>query len=194
MKTLILVLAFGSLVFATATPSQAARVGYFLGSGLTGTSTYGFQGGWGLAGGVEIPIARYASFVAQGEYQVLPTTPEVSAMPLSTNELGRPIDGATNASLSSAVVGLRVQPEGTVRPYLDALVGVGHVQDHSYGYNGPDYQERDETNVLLSLGSGVRWSPPASVGSLFLDAHLQFYYVQGIDQAVAPIRMGLIYP
>jgi len=194
MKTLMLVLGFTSLVLATPAPSQAARVGYFVGSGFTGTSTYGFQGGWGLTGGVEIPIARYARFVAQGEYQVLPSAPEIRAMPLGASDLGRPIDGATNASLSSAVVGFRLQPEGTVRPYLDALVGVGRLKDHSYGYNGPDYQERNETNVLLSFGSGVRWSPPASVGSLFLDAHLQFYYVQGIDQAVAPIRMGLIYP
>ena len=71
--------------------------------------------------------------------------------------------------------------------------------------HGPDRKEiRDpyghvaqrkqvETNAALGFGSGIQVRLPA-VGSLFADAHYDFFFLDRVPSPVIPVRVGLGLP
>jgi hypothetical protein len=166
-----------------AVPAQSGRVSYFVSSGVNATSD-GFDSGfWGLNAGIEIPYSSVASFLVEGQYEVLPGTHKtvLTASEFFSNE------DPNDATLVNGLVGLRLRSQGVVHTYLDGLAGVGRF--HNRADQGPWTME--ETNFILSFGAGARWSP-ASIGSLFVDAHAQFLY--GTSNEYFPLRVGLSYP
>ncbi|HYM81551.1 MAG TPA: hypothetical protein VEY91_09080, partial [Candidatus Limnocylindria bacterium] len=61
------------------------------------------------------------------------------------------------------------------------------------GNGGGTLETRDDTNLAMSVGGGLRWVP-GGAGSLFLDAHYDFYFVPGFDTPVIPVRVGISHP
>jgi hypothetical protein len=185
-----------SLAVTTASASPTA---FSLASGPTGTSAFGFAGGWGLNAAVEVPIAPAASFVARADFHRMPEREAAAyAYPLDATSIGDIGRGpAETASLMGLFAGLRLHaPSGRVRPYLDGMVGVGHVSDGgpvvSFPGAGGTLEQRDDTNAALSFGPGVRYVTAGA--DLFVDAHYDFYFARGEHIALVPIRMGVSLP
>jgi len=157
----------------------------FLGGGVSGTTEFGYQGGWGVGGGAEFPINPHASFLLRTDYQVLPNhQEEVYTIPLD-GPIGQGTEGLPHANLFAALMGLRLQPANEfVRPYVDVMAGLGRVTKQT--------GIKTEKNLALSLGAGLKFMP-IGVGGLFADVHFDFYDVTGLEnQAVIPIRVGLL--
>jgi len=176
---------------------------WFVGGGPTGTADFGFKGGWGGVLGMKIPVSPGA-FLVRLEGNAVPSTLTTSwgpiawapASPLSLGESGR---GSKDATLLSVMAGLRLQSRSPVRPYLDALIGVGYMNDPANTEpvpiypGGPKGASASHANVALSLGPGVEIQALAGV-ALFADVHYDFYYVKGATTPVIPVRVGIVAP
>ena len=182
-------------------PRAEARPSFFIGGGATATSK-GFQGGWGISSGVGLPIAPNADFLVRADYHAVPNeTGEVlyDRRLDGTSLFGAWPEGVPRASLESVMLGLRLHPsEGRVRVYLDAQVGVGHGPDRKpsrtvYPYYQTAEEHRIEANVALGFGNGIQVRLPA-VGSLFADAHYDFFFLEGVPSPVIPVRVGFGLP
>ncbi len=149
--------------------------------------------------GGSLHIARVASFLVRAAFNGLPLSRAVVAepappvRPLSGGWFGLGAGAANTASLASGMMGLRLHPApGPVYPYLDALVGVGWVRDGlpSRQNAAPGGHEvRDDANVALSFGLGVKLLLVAG-GSLFADAHYDFYFVEDAPSPIVPVKLG----
>jgi hypothetical protein len=49
------------------------------------------------------------------------------------------------------------------------------------------------TNVAISFGLGMRFLP-TKVGSLFADAHYDFYFAEGAPSPIVPVKLGFALP
>lgn len=180
-------------------PSRAhAAAAFSLSAGPTGTSAFGFEGGWGISGAFTQPIAPVASFIARADYHHLPDEPtSFYAIPFSPAEIGNG-GNVESATVYGAFGGLRLHgPEGRpVQTHIDALVGIGHVRDGSpvdwrSGASGR-LEVRDDTNLALSFGGGVRTLMAGA--DVFLEGRYDFYFANGDGVALIPIRVGLTLP
>jgi len=188
----LVVLAFLALVFAPA--SSRAQTHLFIGGGPTGTSEFGFRGGWGGSLGIEHLIAEPASFLVRIDGAAVPSTPDqgfVYTMPLSLGESG---SRSSDATLLSLMVGLRLGGPGRFVPYLDVLAGVGYLNDPANkgdAFYGPPHT--NHTNLALSFGPGVAVRA-RHLPALFADLHYDFYFSQGATTPIMPVRMGVLVP
>ena len=166
---------------------------YFASAGPSSTETYGFEGGWGVSLGFDQPIAESASLLLRADFTALPSTRGgYDIFPLGELAegagLGESGPDAATASLGHLMFGLRLKPTGRVRPYLDALIGVGHLNDPAQSK-----RLRNGTNTVLSFGTGVEL-PRTFLGSPFAEVRYDFYYVSGTSGPVIPVRVGFIVP
>jgi hypothetical protein len=194
-----------SLIALAASPAFAAdplAPRFFIGGGATGTPTYGYQGGWNVGAGVELPVSKAAHWMFRADYQAVPfgETQVLFRGASSSFALGDGGVSVPHATLISLATGLRLSASSKpVQTYADALVGVGHLDAPP----GPEVltmfaptpmaSSRDETNVMLSFGGGVRFLSVHGYG-LFADVHYDYYYVEGANTPVVPIRFGLSLP
>ena len=166
---------------------------YFASTGPTATETYGFQGGWGVSLGFDRRIAEPASFLVRADFTSLPSSrgggPPIIFVPHSPLALGESGPDAATALLGDLMFGLRLKPTGRVRPYLDALIGVGHLNDPAQS----SAELRSGTNTVLSFGTGVEL-PRIVLGSPFAEVRYDFYFVSGISGPVIPVRLGFMVP
>jgi hypothetical protein len=117
-------------------------------------------------------------------------------VPWAPADLGESGAGSSDATLLSLAAGVRLGGSGRVSPYLDALVGIGYLNDPAsrqdyYGY--PTSPHGDHTNVALSMGPGVAIRAPSLPG-LFADVHYDFYSAKGASTPIIPVRIGLLVP
>jgi hypothetical protein len=175
----------------------------YLGGGASGTSVSSFRGGAGAVIGVELPVASSANVLIRADYHSVPEQGGDGGIIVpwaSTSWFGNWPGGARPMKAMSVLVGLRLHaPPGRVRTYVDALVGVGHARvdepDLSVWAAAPGIMPPmakttwHETNVALSFGAGMKVRSPGP-GSLFLDAHFDFYFLRDLEGAVVPIRLG----
>ena len=205
----------GALIAASLLLTQAhaeSHPTFFLGAGATGTNASGFKGGYGFSGGAEIPLARNADLVVRGDYHAVPADPADMAVPVwmpvhtmsEFSAFGNWPQGAARVDRFAVLSGIRIHPpQGAVRSYLDVLVGVGNVrQNASPGimtiqpFTGPSVTAsppQDDTNIAMSFGAGLAFPSPLP-GSMFLDAHYDFYYVGNRVTPIIPIRLGMRLP
>ena len=174
-------------------PASAANR-YFGSAGPSAVENYGFQGGWGVSLGWDRRIAEPASFLVRADFTAMPssrvaTFGPVIFSPQSPLALGESGPDAATASLGHLMMGLRLKPTGTVRPYLDALIGVGHLNDPTL--SSPLL--KSGTNAVLSFGTGVEL-PRTFLGSPFAEVRYDFYYVSGTSGPVIPVRVGFMLP
>ena len=181
-----------SVFLLLSSPASAANR-YFASAGPSAVENYGFQGGWGVSLGWDRRIAEPASFLVRADFTAMPSTRAsgvgpVIFFPQSPLALGESGPGAATASLGHLMMGLRLKPTGTVRPYLDALIGVGHLNDPAQSK-----ALREGTNTVLSFGTGVEL-PRTFLGSPFAEVRYDFYFVSGTSGPVIPVRVGFIVP
>jgi hypothetical protein len=192
-------------VITLASPQSHAdsHAAFFAGAGATGTNAAGFRGGWGFSGGVEIPVARNADLVLRGDYHAVPAEAGGGvAIPVDGPihilsdfaPLGSWPDGAARVDRIAVFSGLRLHPpRGAVRSYLDLLVGVGNIQDGTQDATVRTAGNHDDTNVALSFGGGLVFPSPLP-GSMFLDAHYDFYFVGRDVTPIIPVKLGMRVP
>ena len=191
---LLAALSTSLLVLAPMPAFSQTRV--FAGGGPTGTSDFGFRGGWGATLGLEHRIAEAAAFVVRAEGAAVPSKPRTySIIPLDLGETG---PGASDATLLSLMAGLRLGGNGRFSPYVDALVGLGYLNDPantavSLPYGAAPGSSGQHTNVALSFGPGVVIRAP-SIPALFADVHYDFYSATGASTPIIPVRVGMIVP
>lgn len=183
----------------------AAQTRMFLGGGPTGTSDFGFNGGWGAVLGIERRIAPAASFLLRAEGSAVPATaesflsPVVLPVALNGTSLGESGPNSHDATLLSLGAGLRLGGTGRLAPYLDALIGVGYFNAPANTADVPPmplvrgHASASETNVMLSFGSGLAFHPSRAPG-FFAHVHYEFYFTKGAGTPVIPIRVGVIIP
>src|SRR5262245_35997584 len=159
MKAASLVL-FSSVLLVLV-PAASAQTRFFLGGGPTGTSAFGFNGGWGGTVGFEHRIAKPAGFLVRFEGAAVPSgLPFVTSSPAisEAQSLGEFSPFTKNATLLSVMAGLRLGGIARFAPYLDALVGVGYMNDPANTAEDSPYIRSDQssaTNVAFSFGPGV---------------------------------------
>jgi hypothetical protein len=201
LRTLTTFAALTALASMACVSAAAAQTHLFVGGGPTGTSDFGFSGGWGAVLGMERRIAPAASFLLRAEGSAVPATAETSFGPIVFEgaSFGESGPDSRDATLLSLAAGLRLGGAGRFGPYLDALVGLGYFNDPA-NTGGPSplpwsraHPSASETNVALSFGSGLAFRP-AHVPGFFADVHYEFYFSQGADTPVIPVRVGLILP
>ena len=195
MKTLILLATMVALVAGSATTE--ARTRFLVSGGPTGTSEYGFQGGWSASLGVEHQIARAGSaFLVRLDGGALPSRPVVFyAFPMDVGQGG---PGARDATLIALLAGLRFKTQGVVTPYLDALIGVGYMND-PFGranlYPSRNFvgvpATRNQANFASSIGPGVEVRAGRGF-AVFADVHYDFYTVDDLISPVIPVRLGVV--
>lgn len=189
------------LASATALADEPLRTSFFLGAGPTGSEALGFDNAWGIAAGAEFPVARVASVLARVDYNSVPNGSSgfgASPAQILNSLLDGSSDTGPKATLSSVMLGLRLHSSARpIQGYADALVGVGH-------YSPPELNVMTAfapappppvkaTNVALSFGLGVRVLP-TRVGSLFADAHYDFYFAENAPRPVVPVKLGFAIP
>ena len=199
--------AAGALALAiTVAAAHAATLE--LAAGATGSSstTPSFRGGWGVRATLALPVSPYADVLTRVDYHGVPDQVRGSATFLSAeNPAGASLfgpwpSGVSPGWLGSVMAGVRLHgTPSRFQTYLDALVGVGHASLTNPASIvvpvdlGGRPQVRDDTNVALSFGSGLRIAG-VGPGSISLDAHLEFYFVPMLQGAVVPIRLGYAIP
>ena len=190
------------LALATAHADERPKTSFFLGAGPTGTDALSFDKAWGIAAGLDLPIARVASFLARVDYNSVPSGPSVltvSPAQIWNSLLDGSSDSGPQMTLSSVMLGLRLHsPARPVQGYADALVGVGHYGAPSSPGVAPAFAPvppppGSSTNVALSFGLGMRVLP-TKVGSLFADAHYDFYFADGAPRPIVPVKLGIALP
>jgi len=189
---LVLLIAVVSFTQLPTPASAAAR--YFVSGGPTATQAFGFRGGWGVGLGMERELAESAALMARADFTSLPSSqiptrsfyPMAPASPLVVGESG---PNAATATLRHVMFGLRLKAASPVRPYLDVMLGVGHLDDPA---SAPGVLRAD-THVALSFGTGIEL-PRTPLGSPFADVRYDFYFVAGSDTPVVPFRIGLLVP
>jgi hypothetical protein len=197
MKTVVLA-ALSSALLAVGPVATSAQTRFFLGGGPTGTSDYGFRGGWGGLVGVEHRIGTGGSFLVRAEGSAVPSFTDPSFF-LRSADLGKSGPQSNEATLLSLMAGLRLGGSGSFEPYLDALVGVGYLNDPAntaptLPYPIPStHLSGDHANIALSLGPGITVRPPVGP-AFFADVHYDFYFVEGASTPVIPLRFGLMVP
>jgi hypothetical protein len=177
---------------------SAEAASLWVGGGGTGTSDFGFRGGWGLAAGIETRIAPSASALVRADYHTIPTGGDGSRGYIVVDDasaLGAPDERNLRAELVSLAGGLRLQRRDLVRSYLDVLLGVGWVNDRAatprYAEIPSGRRSRDDINVMLSFGTGLSLRPRGAVGA-FADIHYDFYFTETSSKPIIPVRIGLI--
>lgn len=194
MKTRILLATMVALVAGAATTE--ARTRFLVSGGPTGTSEYGFQGGWSASLGVERQIARAGAFLVRLDGGALPSRPVLFyAMPM---DIGQGGPGARDATVLALLAGLRLKTDGVVTPYLDVLMGVGYVNDPFGRANFYPYSNfvgvpatRNEANFASSIGPGVEVRTGRGF-AVFADVHYDFYSVDAITSPLVPVRFGVV--
>lgn len=172
-----------------------AAPSFSVSAGPSGTSAFGFTGGWGVSGAFATPIAPVADFIVRADFHHMPDEPAYAvAMPAM---IGYARD-AESATLMGVFGGLRMHgPDGPLRTHVDAMVGIGHVRDGSFvesrsGLNDGRLETRDDTNLALSFGCGLR---TLSAGAdVFVEGRYDFYFANGDGVALVPIRFGVTLP
>jgi hypothetical protein len=196
MKAVILSV-LSTLILAAAPLSASAQTRFFLSGGLTGTSDYGFDGGWGGSLGLEHRLGEGGALLVRAEGSAVPVS--ISGSYLLDSELGRSGPQSKDATVLSLMAGLRLGGVGAIEPYLDALVGLGYVNDPANTAPAVPYPistkrlPGDHANIALSLGPGLAVRTPFGPG-VFADVHYDFYFVQGAGTPVIPVRLGLMMP
>lgn len=189
------------LVSLLCTCPAAEAASLWVGGGSTGTSDFGFRGGWGLAAGVETRIALSASVLVRADYHTIPTGGSggdryvVPLGAVNASALGAQDERNLQAELVSLAAGLRLQRRDRVRSYLDVLLGVGWVNDRAGTPRYPEIpserRSHDDINVMLSFGTGLSLRPLGAVGA-FADVHYDFYFTATSSTPIIPVRVGLI--
>ena len=174
-------------LLSCATPVSAATR-YFGSAGPSATENYGFRGGWGVSFGVDRPMAESVSLLFRADLTTLPSSRpgNIGIVPLSDLALGESGPDAARAALGQAMLGLRLEAVGAVRPYLDSMLGLGHVDD-------PGSSALKGLNTVLSFGTGLEL-PRTSLGSPFAEVRYDFHFASGRSTPVMPVRVGLIVP
>jgi len=186
------------LVSLVCVSSAVAQTRMLVGGGPTGTSDFGFNGGWGGSIGLERRLSAAGAFLVRVDGAAVPSSlPTLSfyAVPFSGLNLGESGPTSVNATLLSIMAGLRLGGIGRLAPYLDALVGLGYLNDPA-NTREPAYvydHVSSATNVALSFGPGIAVRA-ASLPTLFADVHYDFYFSRGADTPVIPVRVGLLIP
>jgi hypothetical protein len=193
-----------ALLAGAVAPVSAGGATLYLGGGATGATRTltPFHGGWGVGATLEVPAARVADFLVRADVHVIPA---VESSPFfyfpvgianGADPFGRWPEGAARSTLLGLFTGVRLHPaEQRSGVYLDLLAGLGHARFTRDG-NGispivwaGESDIRDDTNVALSLGSGVKLRALGR-GTAFLDVHYEFYFVGDRKGAIIPIRLG----
>ncbi len=194
MKAASAVLIASSLL-AVAPSASRAQTRFFVGGGPTGTSEFGFRGGWGATLGFEQRLAEAGALVVRAEGASVPSTARAGAgyqiFPLSTSDLGESGPRSSDATLLSLMAGLRLGGRGRLSPYLDALVGVGYVNDPADRLTPLGTPTREHTNLALGIGPGIAIRAPF-LPELFADVHYDFYSSRGASTPIIPVRVGLM--
>jgi hypothetical protein len=201
LRALRLAPVFVAFLATVAHADEPLRTSFFLGAGPTGSEALGFDRAWGIAAGLELPVARVASFLARVDYNSIPNgSGEFVAFPaqILNSLLDGSSDSGPKATLASVMMGLRLHsPARPIQGYADALVGVGHYSPPELAvmpaYAPAPPPPGKATNVALSFGLGVRLLS-TRVGSLFADAHYDFYFAEGAPSPVVPIKLGFALP
>jgi len=197
MKAVVLAV-LSSALLAVGPVASSAQTRFFLGGGPTATSDFGFRGGWGGTVGVEHRIGEAGALLLRAEGGAVPSSPtDFYAFPA---DLGQPGPRSSDATLLSLMGGLRLGGSGSFGPYLDALVGVGYLNDPAntapvfmYAPSLGRHASGDHANIALSVGPGVAVRPPYGP-ALFADVHYDFYFVDGATTPAIPVRLGLMMP
>jgi hypothetical protein len=186
-----------SLLLALVPAVSGAQTRFFIAGGPTGTSDFGFRGGFGGSIGIEHRIAEPASFLIRFDGAAVPSSGRVESFPASIMSLGQP-SSYPDATLLSLMVGIRLGSRSHLSPYLDALAGVGYLNDSSHtvmSYLSPieTRSSAGHTNVALSFGPGIALRAE-HMPALFADVHYDFYFSDGATTPIIPVRMGLLVP
>ena len=165
----------------------------FFGAGPTGTSNHGFPGGVGGTLGIEGRIASAGSWVLRLDGGVAPSTRSGGWAEPAVIGFQRP--SAVDATLLSLMAGIRLGGAGRSRVYLDALAGIGFMNDpaNTLSTFSSHPRSRDAANLAMSFGPGVELRIPRLPG-VFADVHYDFYFVEGFDTPIVPVRIGLMFP
>ena len=196
MKPVVLAaLSSALLLVAPAAPSAQTR--FFLGGGPTGTSAFGFRGGWGGALGLDHRIGDGGSFLLRAEAGAVPSTPGQSRYYYAQgSDLGLSGPRSRDAAVANLMAGLRLGGAGNSGPYLDALVGVGYLNDPTnpeYTFRSGSGTSGSHANIALSVGPGVAVHPPYGP-AWFAEIHYDFYFVDDASTPMIPVRFGLVVP
>jgi hypothetical protein len=195
--------AAGALALAlTVTAAHAATLELAAGATGSTSTTPSFRGGWGVRATLGHPVTPYADVLVRADYHGVPDQERGSVTLLydenatSSSLFGPWPSGVSPGWLGSVMTGVRLHgAPSRFQTYLDALVGVGHASLTDPAsvvvpvYLGGRPQVRDDTNVALSFGSGMRIAG-VGPGSISLDAHLEFYFVPMLQGAIVPVRLG----
>jgi hypothetical protein len=187
-----------STLLAIGPVATSAQTRFFLGGGPTGTSDFGFKGGWGGVLGFEHRIGDGGSFLVRAEGGAVPSSANDPF--LGHADLGEAGPSSSDATLLSLMGGLRLGGSGGFRPYLDTLVGVGYMNDPAnttlaviYPFSSGRRSSGNHANIALSVGPGVAIRPPYGP-AWFADVHYDFFFVDGANTPAIPVRLGLMTP
>jgi hypothetical protein len=200
MRSLVKYLALTFLLIAGTARPALGQTHYYVAGGvcLPDHESMSFTGesGWNAGLGLERSIARPAEWLVEASFARIPASIGSYLSGTSTiGDLSRPFRfSGPAAQITTLAFGLRLHgPHSRVQNYAEALVGVANVHtppDAQALPPGGMHAVRDESNVMLGIGTGLRMLPFASAG-IFADVHYQFF-LSNAGAPVIPFRIGLV--